>query len=206
MYWTNTKHLIAQHRLYFVMFVMWLLVLSFLQLQYTQNQLSIAVNSIHTSWLDTICKYGTHLGDGLFAAGIALLILWRKRAYFWWAVGCFYAPALFTQLFKHTVFAHHLRPIMHIGETPNLHLVDGVTIHQFNSFPSGHSTSAFAVFLFLHFITPNKKLGVLFFALAVFAAFTRVYLVQHFTQDVYAGSIIGTCFTLFLFATHQPKK
>ncbi len=206
MYWTNTKELIAQHRLYFVGFALWLVVLFFLQIQFTQNQLSIAVNRIHTPWLDVLCKYGTHIGDGLFAAALALLILWKKREYFIWAILCFYTPALFTQLLKHTIFASHLRPIMHIGQTPNLHVVDGLTIHQFNSFPSGHSTSAFAVFLFLHFITPNKRLGILFFALAVFAAFTRVYLVQHFTKDVYAGSIIGTAFTLFLFAAYQPKN
>lgn len=206
MYWRNLKLLLQQHRTYFAVFVVWLVVLLFFQLQYTQNQLSIAVNGIHSPILDFICQYGTHIGDGLFAAVVGLLILWKKRELFWWAMLCFYAPALVTQLLKHTVFANHLRPIMHVGTNPNLHLVDGVTIHQFNSFPSGHSTSAFAMFLFLHLITSNKKLGLLFFALAVFAAFTRVYLLQHFTEDVFAGSLVGTICTLLLFAAYQPKK
>jgi membrane-associated phospholipid phosphatase len=87
-----------------------------------------------------------------------------------------------------------------------LHFVEGMTIHTQNSFPSGHSTGAFALFLFMTLAVPHKKLGILFLALAIVAAFTRVYLLQHFFEDVFVGSVIAVTYTTLLFTLFETKR
>jgi membrane-associated phospholipid phosphatase len=60
------------------------------------------------------------------------------------------------------------------------------------SFPSGHATSAFALFLCLAFLSANRYIKLISFMSACFIAFSRVYLSQHFLIDIYFGSIIGS--------------
>ena len=64
-----------------------------------------------------------------------------------------------------------------------------VPVPHSTSFPSGHSTAAFAssVSIFHH----NRKLGIAAICLAVFIAFTRLYLYVHFPTDVLAGTALG---------------
>ena len=64
-----------------------------------------------------------------------------------------------------------------------------VPVPHSTSFPSGHSTAAFAssVSIFHH----NRKLGIAAIILAVFIAFTRLYLYVHFPTDVLAGTALG---------------
>lgn len=48
-------------------------------------------------------------------------------------------------------------------------------------------------------ISKNRTFGVLAFGLAVLTAYSRVYLGQHFVEDIWFGSILGTgtaCFYL----------
>lgn len=67
-----------------------------------------------------------------------------------------------------------------------------------NSFPSGHTLSAFALYGFLAFSARNKKLMTpLLLSLAVLVALSRVYLLQHFLQDVLMGSVLGVALGVF---------
>ncbi len=50
----------------------------------------------------------------------------------------------------------------------SLHLVDGVKMLSGRSFPSGHATSAFALFLCLALISTNRYLKLICFFLACF--------------------------------------
>ena len=88
-----------------------------------------------------------------------------------------------------------------------LHKVDGVTtLYQMNSFPSGHTAAVFSLMLCLTLIF-NKKtwLSPIFFVLAVLTAYSRVYLSQHFAEDVLAGSAIGVAMTLLVFMFSKRK-
>lgn len=58
-----------------------------------------------------------------------------------------------------------------------------------HSFPSGHTSSAFAAAGALFF--QNKRLGVPALVLAAFIGFTRLYLYVHFPTDVLAGVVLG---------------
>jgi len=62
-----------------------------------------------------------------------------------------------------------------------------------SSFPSGHATSAFALYGFLAFNADKRRRSIqllcLFFALLV--ALSRMYLLYHFLRDVTAGAALG---------------
>ncbi len=90
----------------------------------------------------------------------------------------------------------HPRPIMVLemnGLAKTLHLVPGVEVMRgYNSFPSGHTMSAFALFSLLCFtIAKSDLMQMFFFILAALVGVSRVYLVQHFPQDVLFGSFLG---------------
>jgi len=88
-----------------------------------------------------------------------------------------------------------------------LHKVDGVALHRMHSFPSGHTATVFSLMLCLTLIF-NKKtwLSPVFFVLAVLAAYSRIYLSQHFAEDVLAGSLVGVLTTMLVYYFYRKKK
>jgi undecaprenyl-diphosphatase len=57
------------------------------------------------------------------------------------------------------------------------------------SFPSGHTTSSFAVFGVFWFV--NSDLKYFFLLIAIIISFSRMYLYVHYPSDVFAGIILG---------------
>jgi membrane-associated phospholipid phosphatase len=143
-------------------------------------------------------KYLTHIGDGIFAIGLVLILLFfsvRKSVY---VLISYAGSALLTTLLKNVFYADYYRPYFnfHFFAREQLNLVDGVEILSNNSFPSGHATSAFAVFFCLLSLTKNHGLKIVCFVTALLAAFSRTYLSQHWLVDIYVGSIIGVSFSV----------
>jgi membrane-associated phospholipid phosphatase len=68
-----------------------------------------------------------------------------------------------------------------------------------HSFPSGHTASAFALFIGMAFFTQNKYLKAVCLLLALGVGYSRVYLALHFPEDVLAGSLIGVLCALLLY-------
>ena len=63
------------------------------------------------------------------------------------------------------------------------------------SFPSGHTTAAFASMV-AFFITGNKRYSWTGLVFAFIMGLSRIYLIVHYPTDVLAGMIIGTCAAL----------
>jgi membrane-associated phospholipid phosphatase len=172
-----------------------------LLLCFSKSEIHIWINSHHNSFFDFFFSKITFLGDGICAIVICLFLLYYKIGYSIFTFFAYSLSGIFVQILKHTLFSGSIRPMKYFLGKYTLHLVDGVKMYSIDSFPSGHSATAFAVFLFLAFIARKKLWQVVFFVLACLVAYSRMYLSQHFLIDVTAGSIIGvlTSFSLYLF-------
>ena len=95
---------------------------------------------------------------------------------------------------------HTPRPVTVFAELHQaLHLVPNVEMFSWNSFPSGHTATGFCMFCLLALYVKNKPVKFFFFIFALLIAYSRMYLSEHFLQDVYAASIIGVSSALFTY-------
>lgn len=72
-----------------------------------------------------------------------------------------------------------------------------------NSFPSGHTSVAFASATSLFLITKKWYLGVPALAWATGVGYSRIYLGQHYPSDVLAGALVGAAGA---YASHWLNK
>jgi len=155
---------------------------------------------------DVFFKYITELGSWIPFVVAAVLLFYRVGASLFILVSQL-ALGIVTRIIKVTVVAP--RPKLFFSNNfPDvvLHKVDGVVMHSTNSFPSGHAATVFSLMLCLTLIFNKKpQLTPIFFILAVLAAYSRIYLSQHFAEDVLVGSLIGVLITLLVYYFYQRK-
>ncbi len=171
-------------------------------LQSGKVQIHRAMNAyVGNQYIDSFFEYITHLGDGAFAFFVAIIFLFfniRKSIY----ILLSYAGAgIVSYILKHWIYIEVTRPhfVFQYFVREKLKEVDGIELAGFHSFPSGHALSAFALFFCLLFVSRSHFLKIMFFTLAVLAAYSRVYLSQHWLIDIYVGSVIGVCFSLLFY-------
>lgn len=149
------------------------------------------INTARHALADSLFPYITHLGDGLLILLIALYFLLRKNIRLFAGVaGGYLLSGLVVQVLKNTIPA--LRPLAFFeARGMQVPQIPGVVLHTQQSFPSGHTASAFALFVFIALI--HARRGSAWLLLPAFmVGYSRIYLSQHFTTDVWAGACIGT--------------
>lgn len=138
--------------------------------------------------LDCAVSFYTTLGNAgaLFLAAAALLLCFKKTrkagvtALLAMAIG-FVCTNL---ILKHLV--SRPRPWLDVAGLTAL-----VTENDPNSFPSGHSTAAFAFASALWRTAPGKWMKWAALAAAVLMAFSRLYVGVHYPSDVLTGVLVG---------------
>jgi membrane-associated phospholipid phosphatase len=155
------------------------------------------INRLQTDFLDSFFVAATFVGDGLFYIIIIFLLFLVKGKFVLTGLLAYTGSGLVIQIVKRIV--NTPRPITVFKNPDVLHFVPGVQIYGFHSMPSGHSASAFSLFLLLALITKYKPFGVIFFIAATLVGISRIYLAQHFFIDVYFGSIIGVIITIIIY-------
>ena len=88
-----------------------------------------------------------------------------------------------------------------------LWLTVGQNVESDKSFPSGHTTAAFASMTAL-FLSGNRKISWTAYIFAFLMAVARIYLVVHFASDVLAGIIVGLTAGIlgYLISLKLPSK
>jgi membrane-associated phospholipid phosphatase len=193
------KSIIKANTYFFTPYFIFLLSGGVLLLLNGKAHTHLEFNSFHNAVFDAVFYYITYLGDGILALLITIILASNSFRYAFIVGASNLLASATTQILKHYVFIDAVRPKKYFEGVANLYLVPGVDNYLYNSFPSGHSTCAFALYLALALITKNKSLKFIFFTIAALVAYSRIYLSQHFLDDVYAGSLIGVVFTLSVF-------
>ncbi|KRT14875.1 hypothetical protein ASU31_16255 [Pedobacter ginsenosidimutans] len=177
---------------YFFTTISVLLLLLLFNFSFSKTDGFLIFNRFHPTWLDIFFKYITNFGDGLISilAAVILLALRKKKKAMTVALAYIYS-GLLIQIAKR-IF-HMPRPKYFFEQTlfHYTHFVEGVNMHDQNSFPSGHTASAFALATVLVLVFKKNKISFycLFFAFLV--GYSRIYLAQHFLIDVIFGAITG---------------
>jgi len=203
------KNFLQKNRLVLLLYTFLLIGGVILLLLIPKSELHLYINQFNSPFFDLFFKNVTWLGSGWAVAVLVLLFLIKNRRTAIIFLSGNLIITLIVQISKRFIFPGILRPVAFFSDPDKLHLIAGEKMHHFHSFPSGHSATAFGIFIILIYVTNNHygKLGWLF--LALITAFSRVYLSQHFLGDILAGSFIGTItmiFTIWLFERYFTSK
>lgn len=185
------RKLFQENSVYIICYLLVVSTALIFKLFYTKEEIFLYINSKHSAIGDALFPYITHLGDGIFIILCTILLLWYSYRYALLSLLIYTISSQLVQVLKRVFFSDFQRPSKYFENIADLHLVEGVKLHQMMSFPSGHTTSAFAFMTFLAIITKNKTLGAVYLILASIVSFSRIYLSQHFLEDTLAGSLIG---------------
>jgi undecaprenyl-diphosphatase len=157
------------------------------------------MNQIELGMLDTIAR---HAHNVVLDAVVPWISMLGNSGWIWIvlavALVCFRAyrktgmTLVVALLLELTLVDFSLKPL--IGRIRPFVLNPAITLLSAQpvsgSFPSGHSSTAFAsAFVIFHF---DRKWGVAAYVLAALIALSRLYLYAHYPSDVLGGAAIGT--------------
>ena len=188
-----------------------------------RGELHLLLCDHHTPARDVFFRYYTHIAEWLPYALCVLIFIFGRAGHAALAASCIACSELTTQIIKHIVQAP--RPLKWFAENLpeiQLPLVEGVKMNYLLSFPSGHTTSFFSLFFALAMIVTSIYqerseqtktsywhtfvfiflIPCTLFILAALGGYSRIYLSQHFAQDVLGGMSVGlvisiVCYSIF---------
>ncbi|MGZ3921478.1 MAG: phosphatase PAP2 family protein, partial [Bacteroidia bacterium] len=171
-------------------------------LSYGKVQIHVYINQlVGNPILDNFFYFITYLGDGAVMPILLIFVLIYNIRLGIYTTISFTFAAIVTNFLKYQFFNNVDRPFHVFKWTIHqpLKFVDVGDIHIHNSFPSGHATQAFAIFMCLSFFSKRPEIKILFLVVALAAAFSRVHLSQHWLVDITAGSLIGTLSSIIFY-------
>lgn len=167
-----------------------------LMLIFSKEELYFAINHRHTVFTDVFFENMTLLGASTGCIIIVLITFLINYRTGFLLSSSYIITFIISQIIKHLVKAP--RPHLFFSkEIHEIYLVKGVVMLDTDSFPSGHSVSAFTAAVVFTYVAKNKSWGYLWLLMAVLIAYSRLYLSEHFLQDVTAGSALGVFITVF---------
>lgn len=180
-----------------------------LLITFDKKDIHLTINEQYNGFFDFFFTYITYFGDGVFAAIAVIpvgIILWKKYKWRTFAFGwitLLYCGIL-AQSLKRLVYPNADRPLKFLGKEV-LRLVSDVEVHTTHSFPSGHTTCAFALYGFFAFLLAKygKLWQFVLFLIAGLIGYSRMYLSQHFLEDVVFGAFLGLISCILGYVTYR---
>lgn len=146
------------------------------------------LQTLRTPFLDQLMLLVTAIaGDGEIVLGFGVVLLCFKRTR---KAGM---TLIIAMLIAFLLSSVGLKKLFARVRPCNVNLAVDMLVarpHSF-SFPSGHTTQAFAMFMSMYF-AKMKKLFVVTACIGLVICFSRMYLYVHFPTDILGGAIVGT--------------
>ena len=205
------RNLLRNNIVFIALSLMLLIALGLALYLIPKGELHFLLCNRHTPARDIFYRYYTQVAEWFPYVLCVLILLFSRIGDGVFASSAMILSALSTQALKHLFVAP--RPVTWFASNcPDIQLplVDGVQMNLWYSFPSGHTTSFFAL-AFVASILLTKKMSIVncqlsimlqvaLFVLATLGAYSRIYLSQHFALDVFAGVLVGTLIPIICYA------
>lgn len=195
-----------QHRIYLALVALCVIGAAYFLANFSKVEIHTFINNWNTPVADQFFPIFTYLGDGIIFPILLLPALFVKRQFSFAVLVAALLTLIISGVLKE-IYKDEPRPIKYfelIDE--DLRQIPGVKPHYYRSFPSGHTTAAFAAWGLLA-LSSSKwffKIACLLVALGV--AYSRMYLSLHFLRDVMAGALLGTFIAFFAAFWSQGLK
>lgn len=203
LFWRIMKSFLRNNAVFLVGVLLALAGMISVMLVLPKAELHLALNGWHNSFLDVVMRAYTD-----FVAWPVYLLMLLPLVYRRWGWTVLFAAsevssALVVQLLK--LLCNMPRPKTFFAEMGGQMndafsqiVVDGVSMHSWHSFPSGHTATFFVFFSICAFLWTHEHkpagwlFGALSLLLALLGGYSRIYLSQHFMLDVCVGMLEGT--------------
>lgn len=203
--------ILINNRSFFIVFLLWLIVGALLQIFFTPTELMFWINQHHNEQLDVFFKYLTILGEDIVWLGLLIGLLFynyvlkREKLDKIKLLILVWLAKVFVSVSLKNIF-NLPRPMEVYQNTGrDFHLVKGIEIHYFQSFPSGHTMTAFAFACFIILFLKQPKWGIFSLFVAILVGYSRMYLFQHFPRDVFVGGILGVSVVVGMYSFYIPR-
>jgi undecaprenyl-diphosphatase len=140
--------------------------------------------------IDWVFVWLSRIGAGgavWIAIALVLAVVWRRPAIFLGTGAAALLSAVTVTPLQDAIGRHRPPLLLH-----RLHPLVRVPPH--GSFPSGHTTTAFACAFVLAGLVDRRDARIAFYVLAAAIAFSRLYVGVHFPLDVLGGAVLGTAY------------
>lgn len=199
------KDVLHKIRPFFILYLILLACCLIIKLIYSRETVFFAVNGWNSPWADAIEPHVTDLGDGSTIIILSIILLLFNYRGSLLLISSYAVTSLLAQVLKYIYIAPRPR-IYFNSEWAKVHVVEGVYILEKYSFPSGHTVTAFSAALVFTYLCKNKGWGIPALFVAIMVGYSRMYLTEHFFEDVLAGSAIGVFVTIFWLTWLDGKR
>ena len=178
------------------------------QLSTLDRNLTLAINSCHSSFFDNFFYIYTQTWTWIPAIVVLLVWMWRK-----WGVRSLYVVAgiALCILLADQISSSILKPwVARLRPTHNPEIAD--LIHTVNGyrggrygFVSSHAANAATFVTFTALVFRNRFYTILLTLWAFLTAYSRVYLGVHYVGDVLCGALVGVLVGVGVYAVFKSK-
>ena len=194
-------------KFYFLVYLLFVILVSISMFYINKGDEVILLNKLQTPFFDVFFKVFNILGEWflIMIIGVYLLLKHRFQLYFF-LIG-FLGQMLTVRLLKK--YFNFPRPLSYF-KNYDFQMPENIPLLYHQSFPSGHTTTAFFILTTIAlFLNPKKRYMLILILSAILVGVARIYLLAHFKEDVLVGSLIGVfwaTFSMYLFLHFLNKK